>query len=309
MSHLVVVEDDPVARSLLQRIMQKEGHTVACFDAISSAWGHMTSEVMIDAVIIDVQLHNETGLSLLVRMRQHLVFQNCPAIICSSHNERKIVLKALELGATAYLLKPYKAEELRRTVTRSLTTQRFGDMFGTMTDVCVRLDLTPAEYQATLLEASDMIANAHERLIGIFSGNTPEDERHVIGRLNGLALNLDFAPLKEVCIQLKTTRDEKVREKNLHYLPMLARLVRERGEQPLPSTMDEDNADTDRMLPVTEGDEEPDDNTDAEVGLPPSTAPEARTKQQEESGTEAGGALPTAVKEEPDNELPSDRGA
>lgn len=250
MAHILAIEDDPVSRTLLHRILEKDGHQFHSFEDVAGAWAYLEAEVMVDVVIVDVQLRKESGLSFLQRLRKHLIFRRCPTIVCSNHNERNIVLKALELGTHAYLLKPYRADALRRAVRKALLAERFADLFGNPASVCERLDLTPSEYQSSLYEAAGEMDNAYAWLTQYLADKRWEEEADdLIDGLRSLASNLEFKPLREVCDILAATQDPEQLTAELRNLPILARLVRERAEHPLPSHYGEDDDESDGWLP------------------------------------------------------------
>ena len=67
------------------------------------------------AVILDVFMPEVDGWECLQRLRQHPLTQDIPVLVCTILPEREL---ALSLGATAYVHKPFKRQELCRILDR-----------------------------------------------------------------------------------------------------------------------------------------------------------------------------------------------
>ena len=69
-------------------------------------------------VILDVMLPYVDGYQLLVEMRARAGWENLPIIILTAKSQEKDIVRALDIGANDYLVKPFKPEELRARVKR-----------------------------------------------------------------------------------------------------------------------------------------------------------------------------------------------
>jgi DNA-binding response OmpR family regulator len=128
--HILVVDDDPRIRDLLQEYLTENGLRVS---AIST--GREMSAILadhaIDLVILDLRLEAEDGMSLARRLREESAI---PVIILSGVRDEADRIMGLELGADDYLTKPFSPRELlarirtvlRRTKGAALTEARQG---------------------------------------------------------------------------------------------------------------------------------------------------------------------------------------
>ena len=65
-----------------------------------------------EMLIIDLKLPEMDGFEILERLRRDLKFSHIPVIVITSKDELSEKLRAFELGADDYLVKPFQPEEL-----------------------------------------------------------------------------------------------------------------------------------------------------------------------------------------------------
>jgi two-component system OmpR family response regulator len=136
---ILIVEDDEPLRQLLARGLTEDGHVV---DALPD--GRMSAEYMssseYDALILDLNLPYEDGLSILRRLRSSGFAT--PTLVLTARDAVEDVIAGLDAGADDYLRKPFAFGELgarlrtivRRPPTYTDTVLRYGDIeFDTAT--------------------------------------------------------------------------------------------------------------------------------------------------------------------------------
>ncbi|ROS01993.1 LytTR family two component transcriptional regulator [Sinobacterium caligoides] len=113
---ILVVDDEPLARLRLLRLLEKcEGFTV-CAEAEN---GRLAIEQVErhnpDIVLLDIRMPGICGLTVA----RHLSQQASPpaVIFCTAYGEH--ALEAFDFNATAYLLKPVKLERLHDVLSRA----------------------------------------------------------------------------------------------------------------------------------------------------------------------------------------------
>ncbi len=118
---ILVVDDEDSIREYLGMMLEREGYEVQ-----SAADGkkavRLSSKESFDAVITDIQLPGMTGIDLLSAFRES--DPTVPIIIVTGHASQESAIKALNLGAFYYLLKPVSNEELKQVVRNALEMQR-----------------------------------------------------------------------------------------------------------------------------------------------------------------------------------------
>ena len=106
--HILIVEDDPVGRQTLAMYLRKENHRVS-----ETGNGDEMRKVFaqgdVDIVLLDINLPEEDGLSLLRELRRQ---SEVGVIMVTSRDDDVDKIVALELGADDYVTKPYNMREL-----------------------------------------------------------------------------------------------------------------------------------------------------------------------------------------------------
>ena len=109
---LLVIEDDLAFCDLLQFILTKKGFRVeVVHDAITGL--QKTYTLQPDAVILDIMLPDLDGWQACSRLRE---MSDVPIIMLTALDTAEYVVKGLNLGADAYLIKPVSPEELAARV-------------------------------------------------------------------------------------------------------------------------------------------------------------------------------------------------
>ncbi len=105
---ILVVEDDPSFARILYVIAREQGFQ--CLIAETADEGvAMARQYLPHAVILDIELPDHTGLSVLDRLKHNVRTRHIPVHVVSGHDYTQA---ALSLGAIGYLLKPAKREQL-----------------------------------------------------------------------------------------------------------------------------------------------------------------------------------------------------
>jgi len=105
---ILVVEDDPEIRELLDGLLAREGFRVmAVGDA--AAMDRAMARAAPDLVILDVMLPGEDGLSICRRLRANT---SIPLLMLTAKGDDVDRIVGLEMGADDYLPKPFNPREL-----------------------------------------------------------------------------------------------------------------------------------------------------------------------------------------------------
>jgi pilus assembly protein CpaE len=108
---VLLIDDEPFYQKLILKPLKQAGHELAY--ARNGREGLATiASYRPDVIIMDVRLPDTTGYELVGRLRRDPMFGNIPVIFVSGQQELDDKLKAFELGADDYLVKPFQPEEL-----------------------------------------------------------------------------------------------------------------------------------------------------------------------------------------------------
>jgi two-component system, OmpR family, response regulator len=114
--HILIVEDDQVARDYLAKALREAGHTVdVAADGLEGL--HLASSIALDIAIVDRMLPKLDGLALVQSLRA--TGRKTPVLILSALGEVDDRITGLRAGGDDYLTKPYHMSELWRASMRS----------------------------------------------------------------------------------------------------------------------------------------------------------------------------------------------
>jgi two-component system, chemotaxis family, chemotaxis protein CheY len=118
---ILVVDDSPTLVKFVSYSLKSSGYEVvgACdgMDALEKV-SHLESNI--DLVITDLNMPNIDGYELIATLRQNVKFSEVPIIILSSEEGDEDKQKGESVGATSYLVKPFKSSVLLAEVARLL---------------------------------------------------------------------------------------------------------------------------------------------------------------------------------------------
>ncbi len=101
---ILVVDDEPLICQSYKEILEGEGFFVDM--AYSGEKGlKKILEKKFDLVLLDIQMPDISGLSLLKRMRAEQ--KNTPVVITTSYLTVEVAVEAMKLGATDFVQKPF----------------------------------------------------------------------------------------------------------------------------------------------------------------------------------------------------------
>ncbi len=117
--HILIVEDDPDNRSVLQMRLEFEGYSCTGVENGKVAL-HIIPTHDFDLIITDYHMPLMNGLELLRHMKATPNSELIPVIIISCSVHAFLNNQAMLAGAYAFLQKPYSGEELLLLVKRAL---------------------------------------------------------------------------------------------------------------------------------------------------------------------------------------------
>lgn len=118
---VLVVDDDLITRKLMERLLVTDGYAVRLAGSRDEFIGAMRQAPQPALILLDVNMPDMDGFSVLTRLRQHAAARNVPVVMVTASAAPEEVARAFSLGADGYLSKPFKVG-----VVRSLLKEIFG---------------------------------------------------------------------------------------------------------------------------------------------------------------------------------------
>ncbi len=121
---ILCVEDEPKALSQLKLSLESFCKKLYCAQDGMQAL-EVLKEHSIDIVITDLNMPRLDGIGLLREIKRK--YRNISVIIVTAHSESNFLLKAIELKADGYILKPLNLQELFSLVIKNASAQFYKD--------------------------------------------------------------------------------------------------------------------------------------------------------------------------------------
>lgn len=234
-SIILIVDDEPAGRRLLQREFETEGYQLVLAangpEALIKA-----AEVTPDLILLDVMMPDMDGFEVCQRLRSDPLLAEVPIIIVTALDDSQAYLRGLEIGADDFVTKPFNRVALLarvRTITRLNRYRRL---------LSERAQRQQAEESERLKDR--LISNiSHElrtplSVITLLSGNldtlydnlSDQKRRHMVQniRKHAQVLNDLFENILEI------SRLENQKSAQIHEPLDLVRLVRQEIDEQFP---------------------------------------------------------------------------
>jgi len=118
MSKILLADDAAFMRKVIKDTLSKNGYT-DLYEAVDGADAvQKYDEVKPDLVILDITMPNMDGLEALKAIRAKNGSAN--VVMCSAMGQEAMVIDAIQSGAKDFIVKPFKADRIMKTVTTIL---------------------------------------------------------------------------------------------------------------------------------------------------------------------------------------------
>jgi len=113
---ILVVDDDADMRGLLSDVLESEGYRVGTAESGEKALQALAEE-QFDLVLTDLRMRGMQGIALLSEIKHR--YPDTGVILMTAFGTVETAIEAMKGGATDYLIKPVKTEEVLRTARRA----------------------------------------------------------------------------------------------------------------------------------------------------------------------------------------------
>ena len=117
---IMAVDDSPSVRKLLEFSLKAKGYLVSTAEDGQEALGVLDQEKF-DAIILDINMPRMDGFEFLRRVRADGRHTAIPVLMLTTEGQDADRAKAMSLGATAYIVKPFKPTDILAAVATMLS--------------------------------------------------------------------------------------------------------------------------------------------------------------------------------------------
>ncbi len=113
--HILVVDDSPSVRRVVGNMLKQHGWEVQMArDGVEAL--DLISRQTPAAVLLDIEMPRMDGYELIATVRAQEQYRTLPMVVLTSRAAAKHQQRAIQLGASSYVVKPYQDEELINTL-------------------------------------------------------------------------------------------------------------------------------------------------------------------------------------------------
>jgi len=114
---ILVVDENPGIQQSLKRLLSHHGYSVVTTNTVQEA-AHLISQFLPSLVILDIKMPHWDGIKFIHTMKKSK--KPLPIIVMTAYPTFFTQEEALKIGSSAYLVKPFEAEEILECI------QQFG---------------------------------------------------------------------------------------------------------------------------------------------------------------------------------------
>lgn len=121
---ILIVEDDGEIRTYLQNELSSKYKTIACTNGKEALELLAQNGNSIDVIVSDVMMPEIDGIELTRRVKQNLNLNHIPVILLTAKTRDEDMIKGLDMGADAYMTKPFNIKILRSKIDNLVRNNR-----------------------------------------------------------------------------------------------------------------------------------------------------------------------------------------
>ena len=120
---VLVIDDDAANRQLLTVLLRREGIAAICTETGAEGLARARTQLP-DLILLDVFLPGEDGFELLAEIKADPDLDRVPVVMFTILGQENGRQRALELGACAYVVKPFDMNLTVTLIRRLLTGEK-----------------------------------------------------------------------------------------------------------------------------------------------------------------------------------------
>ena len=124
MANILIVEDEPRMRRLLEISLGEDGHSVQTAEDAEKGLAHLRKN-NVDLVVTDLKLPGMNGLEFLQEGKR--LNSALPFIVMTAYGSVETAVDAMKAGASDYVLKPFTMAEMKLVIHKELDVQQVRD--------------------------------------------------------------------------------------------------------------------------------------------------------------------------------------
>jgi CheY-like chemotaxis protein len=112
---ILVADDEPAVRNLLEMILGSDGHTVVTVVDGKEALAYLKDHTP-DLIVLDINMPFMSGIDVCSRVKRIKRFQHTPVVILTAMNDQRTRDEAKGVKVDVFINKPLTGKNFRKTV-------------------------------------------------------------------------------------------------------------------------------------------------------------------------------------------------
>jgi two-component system, response regulator PdtaR len=137
-TRIIIADDESLIRMDLREMLTNLGYLVVGEVADGRSAVNQARELRPDIVIMDIKMPDMDGIEAAQILTEERI---APVVLLSAYSQRDLVQRAREAGVVAYLIKPYREEELAPSIEVALARfSEFRELEAQVSDLQLALE-------------------------------------------------------------------------------------------------------------------------------------------------------------------------
>jgi AmiR/NasT family two-component response regulator len=137
-TRVIIADDESLIRMDLREMLTNQGYLVVGEVADGRSAVNQARELRPDIVIMDIKMPDMDGIEAAQVLTEERI---APVVLLSAYSQRDLVQRAREAGVIAYLIKPYREEELAPAIEVALARfSEFKELEAQVSDLQTALE-------------------------------------------------------------------------------------------------------------------------------------------------------------------------
>ncbi|MBO5354427.1 MAG: response regulator [Lachnospiraceae bacterium] len=114
MASVLIADDAIFMRATIKQMLDRQGHVTIAEASDGAETIEKFVETKPDIIILDITMPGMNGIEALKRIRE--LDRTAKIIICSAIGQQEIIAKAIQCGASDFIVKPFEASQLLEAI-------------------------------------------------------------------------------------------------------------------------------------------------------------------------------------------------
>ena len=125
LNKILIVDDSQLIHSMYRLVLNRYKNC-KIVDAMNGleALDVLSRENDFNLILLDINMPVMNGLQFMEKIRNESIYKHIPIIVISTEGKEEDTLRALQLGATGYVVKPFKPHMLYELIEKILSRKQ-----------------------------------------------------------------------------------------------------------------------------------------------------------------------------------------